>query len=92
MEFIETPIVTGGQAVEAAIPFLPEGAHPLPASEGCRDYFMYDVSVERWDGVFNVTFTKLDGTEARRPLRSFVYSVSSEGVVERVDTEQRKDW
>jgi hypothetical protein len=91
LEFIETPIVTDDQAVEAAILFLPQEAQPLPTSEGCNDYFMYDVSVEHGDRTFIVTFTKLDGTEARRPLQSFLFFVSSDGRVEPGDAELGRD-
>jgi hypothetical protein len=88
LRFSDVPIATSWQAIEAVIPHLPEEARLIPKSDICHDYYRYDLDVERVDVTFIVTFTELDGTVDRRPIRSYEYLVSRQGFVEPIGVEK----
>ena len=84
IEFVEGPILTSAQAVEAAIPFLPAEAQPKRewVRGGCDMFFNYKIDTESVADTFVVRIVKLDGSEDRKPVQTYEYRVYQEGRVE----------
>ena len=81
LNFSDEPVVDPHQAVEVAIPYLPETMRPKSEwfESGLSSH--YRIETQTMGESFRVTFMVLDGTEARKVVRSTICTVDRNGTV-----------
>jgi hypothetical protein len=91
LAFPDIPVRDKAHAVELAIPHIPEQGLPdFDCDNCCGTRLLYEMLVSEEPDGFRVTYTQLDGTQERNPLRAYRYFVNRDAQVTLLESRMGK--